>query len=101
MEFFVTLTTNPPEGTSAQQIEDAKSGEAVRAAELAAEGTVLRMWRPPLQPGEWKAAGLWQADSEEDLRKALSTLILYPWFSNIDIVVLSPHPNDPARTQGS
>jgi muconolactone D-isomerase len=97
MEFLVTLTTNPPAGTSAEQIEETKAREAVRAGELAAAGSIERQWRPPLQPGEWKALGLWRADSEAELREKISTLALYPWFSDIEIVALSPHPNDPAR----
>ena len=97
MEYLVTLTTVPPAGTSEAEIEAVRAREAERDAALAAEGKLLRLWRPPLQPGEWKALGLWQAESEAELREAIATLALYPWFAAIEIVPLTPHPADPAR----
>lgn len=96
-EYLVELTTVIPDETPKDVIDDTIAREAVRARELAAQGHVLRMWRPPLKPGERKALGLWSAESEEQLRELLNTLPLHVWFS-IKITPLSPHPNDPAAT---
>ena len=35
--------------------------EAARSRELAVQGHLLRLWRPPLQPGEWRTLGLFAA----------------------------------------
>ena len=94
MEYLVNLHTVIPDGTPETVVKDTVAREAVRAAELAGQGHILRMWRPPLQPGERRALGLWRADDEGQFRDLLATLPLHVWFS-IDITPLSPHPNDP------
>jgi ribose 5-phosphate isomerase B len=40
------------------------SAEAAASAELARERHLVRLWRPPVAPGERKAVGLYRADSE-------------------------------------
>ena len=54
MEYLVTMTTHVPGGTPDGAVDDIRAREAARAGELAAEGHLLRLWRPPLQPGEWR-----------------------------------------------
>jgi muconolactone D-isomerase len=95
MEFLTNLITTVPEGTADETVDETKSREAVRAAELAEQGHLLRLWRPPLQPGEWRSLGLWSADTEDELRSILATLPLHVWM-RVEITPLSPHPNDPA-----
>jgi muconolactone D-isomerase len=96
MEFLTTLITNVPDGTADATVEDTRSREAVRAAELAERGHLLRLWRPPVGPGEWRTLGLWRAGSETELKGILATLPLHKWMT-VEITPLNPHPNDPAN----
>ena len=58
MEYLVTMTARVPEGTSAQEVDEVRAREAANTRELAARGRVLRLWRPPLKPGEWRTIEL-------------------------------------------
>ncbi len=95
MEFLVTMTTHVPDGTSDQAVDEMRSREAVRARELAAQGHLLRLWRPPLQPGEWRTLGLFAADDGEQLEEVLKSMPLRVWRTD-EVTPLSPHPSDPA-----
>ena len=66
----------------------------MRAAELANAGHLVRLWRPPLGPGEWRSIGLFQAADETELRQVLDSLPLHIWMK-VTITPLTPHPNDP------
>lgn len=94
MEFLTTLTTNVPHGTPESTVDSTKDREAIRAAELAQMGHLLRLWRPPTEPGEWRTVGLWSADTEADLNEILASLPLHVWMT-VEITPLNPHPNDP------
>jgi muconolactone delta-isomerase len=48
MEYLVTMTTHVPDGTPDEAVEDVRAREAARSRELAAQGYLLRLWRPPL-----------------------------------------------------
>ena len=96
MEFLVEMVTNVPEGTSEATVADTVAREAVRAAELARQGNLLRLWKPPVKPGEWRTFGLWAADDEQQLHDdVLDTLPLRVWMT-IEVTPFAPHPNDPA-----
>ena len=62
---------------------------------LAAQGHLLRLWRPPLQPGEWRSLGLFAADDADELETVLASMPLRVWRSD-EVTPLSPHPSDPA-----
>ena len=94
MDFLVTMTTHVPDGTTAESVADVKAREAARSAELAAQGHLLRLWRPPLQPGEWRTFGLFSADDEAALDSVLASMPLRIWRTD-DITPLAPHPDDP------
>ena len=96
MEFLVTMTTHVPEGTSTAAVDDVRAREAARSWELAGQGHLLRLWRPPLAPGEWRSLGLFEADDRAALETVLLSMPLRMWRTD-DPVVLSPHPNDPGR----
>jgi muconolactone delta-isomerase len=100
MEYLVTMTTQVPEGTSDEMVEETRSREAARSRELAAEGHLLRLWRPPLQPGEWRSIGLFAAADEDELEKVLASMPLRVWRSD-DVAPLSAHPNDPPHSDAS
>src|SRR5215472_997873 len=96
MEYLVTMTTRVPDGTSQQAVDDIRGREAVRAGELAAQGSLLRLWRPPLQPGEWRSLGLFAAADAARLEEVLASMPLRVWRTD-EVTPLSPHPNDPGR----
>ena len=95
MEFLVTMTTHVPDGVTAEAVDEVRGREAARSRELAAEGHLLRLWRPPLAPGEWRTLGLFAADDEAALEKVLASMPLRIWRTD-EVTPLSPHPNDPA-----
>ena len=97
MEYLVTMTTHVPEGTSEADVQDMRTREAVRARELAAQGHLLRLWRPPLKPGEWRTLGLFSATTDSQLEEVLSSMPLRVWRSD-EVTPLTEHPNDPAIT---
>ncbi|MET9630216.1 muconolactone Delta-isomerase family protein [Lentzea sp. NPDC006480] len=94
-EFIVEITTTIPGGTSQSEVDSLRALEAVRAKELAANGNLVRLWRPI---GEMRSIGLWQADDEDDLHaNVLGTLPLSPWMA-FQVTAVQPHPNDPGRS---
>ena len=96
MEYLVTMTTHVPEGTSEGAVEDIRTREAARSRQLATQRNLLRLWRPPLQPGEWRTLGLFAADGGAELEKVLASMPLRVWRTD-QVTPLSPHPDDPAR----
>ena len=100
MEYLVTMTTHVPEGTPDQAVADIRSREAARSRELAAQGRLLRLWRPPLQPGEWRTLGLFAAADDGQLEEVLASMPLRVWRTD-EVTALSPHPNDPGLAAGA
>lgn len=94
MEYLVTMTTRVPAGTSEAAVAEMRAREARRAAELARDGYLLRLWRPPLQPGEWRTMGLFRAADDGSLEQALASMPLRLWRSD-EAIALGAHPNDP------
>jgi muconolactone D-isomerase len=99
MEYLVTMTTHVPDGTSEDTAEDIRTREAARSRELAAQGHLLRLWRPPLEPGEWRTIGLFAADDRDQLEEILASMPLRVWRTDV-VTALSPHPSDPALARG-
>jgi len=95
MEYLLSMTTHVPGGTSQDTVNDIRAKEAARSRELAAQGYLLRLWRPPLQPGEWRTLGLFAAADASELEEALASMPLRVWRTD-EITPLAPHPNDPA-----
>ena len=95
MEYLVTMTTSVPDGTPEEAVDDMRTREAARSKELAAQGHLLRLWRPPLQPGEWRSLGLFAAEDRDQLEGVLASMPLRVWRTD-EVLPLSPHPNDPA-----
>ena len=90
------MTTHVPDGTPREHVDDVRAREAAHSRELAEQGHLLRLWRPPLQPGEWRSLGLFAADDDEELEQVLASMPLRIWRTD-DVAPLWPHPNDPAR----
>ena len=100
MEYLVTMTTRVPDGTPEQAVQDIRTREAAHSRELAAQGHLLRLWRPPLQPGEWRTLGLFAAAGNDQLEEVLVSMPLRVWRTD-EVTPLSPHPNDPPPASGA
>jgi muconolactone delta-isomerase len=100
MEYFVDMTTHVPEGTAEETVDDVRRREAARARELAADGRLLRLWRPPLAPGEWRTFGLFAAGDDYELDNTLASMPLHIWRTDV-VTTLLPHPNDPHNSRGA
>jgi muconolactone delta-isomerase len=94
MEYLVTMTTRVPDGTPEQAVDEVRAREAAHSRDLAAQGHLLRLWRPPLQPGEWRTFGLFAAASDDELEKVLASMPLRIWRTD-EVTPLASHPNDP------
>jgi muconolactone delta-isomerase len=94
MEYLVTMTTHVPDGTSDAAVETMRAREAAHSLELATEGHLLRLWRPPLRPGEWRTLGLFAAADRAELESVLVSMPLRVWRTD-EVATLSLHPNDP------
>jgi muconolactone delta-isomerase len=98
MEYLVTMTTHVPSGTPERDVADLRAREAAHTEELARQGHVLRLWRPPLGPGEWRTIGLFSAADPADLEHVLASMPLRRWRTD-EVTKLGPHPNDPVSRQ--
>src|SRR5690242_6340797 len=94
MEHLVTMTTRVPDGTPEAAVLDIRTREAAHSRGLAAQGHLLRLWRPPLQPGEWRTLGLFAAADSDQLEEVLASMPLRVWRTD-EVTPLSPHRNDP------
>jgi muconolactone delta-isomerase len=77
------------------EVKKRVSDEAAASPELAREGHLVRLWRPPVAPGQRKAVGAYGANSEAQLDDLLGDLPLSRWMQ-MTVKPLEPHPNDPA-----
>jgi len=96
MEFLVEFNVEVPAGTAEAEVEERTRAEAVAAAELAADGHLLRLWRPAAGAGDPSAVGIYAAGSRAELDALLGALPLADWLQ-MTVVPLAPHPNDPGR----
>ena len=95
MQYLVIMTTRVPGGTAQEAIDDIRTREDAHSRKLASQGYLLRLWRPPLQPGEWRSLGLFAADDDDELERVLASMPLRVWRTD-EVTPLSRHPNDPA-----
>jgi len=95
MEYLVVMTTRLPDRTPQQAIDDIRAREAAHSRKLASQGHLLRLWRPPPQPGQWQNLGLFAADDGDQLDTVLASMPLRAWRTD-QVTPLSRHPNDPA-----
>jgi muconolactone delta-isomerase len=100
MEFFVEFDVKIPHGTPEAEVEARERAEAAAAADLVRRGHLVRLWKPPVEPGESKAVGLFRADSTAQLDALLDALPLTGWMQ-VSVTPLAPHPNDAPSTRAS
>ena len=67
--------------------------ESARAAELAADGVIKKIWR---RTGQKSNVGIWAAVDATQLHSAISSLPFFPWLE-VEIWPLAEHPNDPKK----
>jgi muconolactone delta-isomerase len=94
MEFLVDMVTTVPEGTTDAEVGAIRVREAARSRELAAQGHLLRLWRPPLDAGEWRTWGLFRAADAAELESVLLSMPLRVWRRDT-VTLLTVHPSDP------
>ena len=94
MQYLVTMTTQVPADVSEATVDEVRGREAARSRELVAGGHLLRLWRPPLKPGEWRTLGLFEADDAAQLEEVLASMPLRIWRHD-EVMPLLRHPNDP------
>jgi muconolactone D-isomerase len=97
MDYLVEFIITIPDDARPAEIDQRLAGETTRVAELAAEGRVVRVWKPLPDDGRRRALGLYRAASDEQLEAILDSLPLRPWME-ISVTALAEHPNDPARS---
>jgi muconolactone D-isomerase len=97
MDYLVEFIITIPDDARPAEIEQRLAGETTRVAELAAQGHILRVWKPLPDDGRRRALGLYRAASDEQLEAILDSLPLRPWME-ISVTALAEHPNDPARS---
>ena len=94
MEFLVEFRSRIPDGIPESEVNARYQAEAAASAQLACKGHLIRLWRPPVAPGERKALGLYRADTEAQLDGFLGALPLHEWME-VTITPLQAHPSDP------
>ena len=95
MQFLVEFDITVPDGTPVPEVADREIAEASAAAKLAEDGHLLRAWKPPVAPAEWRVLSLYRVESEPELNSLLQAPPLYDWM-RITVTPLAWHPNDPA-----
>jgi muconolactone D-isomerase len=94
MQFLVHMVvTWPPDGDP-DELQRRVAGEQQRARELAAAGTIERLWRVP---GQWANWGIWEAPDATALHDAVTSLPMWPYLK-VEVHPLALHPNDPGAT---
>jgi muconolactone D-isomerase len=97
VEFLVNIEVGWPANGDPDELARLTAAERVRGAELAAAGTIRRMWRVPGRRANW---GIWEAADATALHAAIRSLPLFPWL-DVDVIPLAAHPNDPERPGGA
>jgi muconolactone D-isomerase len=96
-QFLVRLEIAVPDSLDPQELDDLVARERAVAAELAATGNLLRLWR---EPSGWANWGLWAAEDRAGLLSILGTLPLWPYMTAA-IFPVTPHPSDPAGVRSA
>ena len=91
MEFLVEFEVTVPDGTPDDEVERRERAEAAAAADLVAQGHLIRVWKR----SESTILGLYRAESQKVLDALLAALPLAEWM-HLTVTPLLPHPNDPA-----
>ena len=93
MEFMVFITNTFPADGDKNLLAKLADAESTRAAELAADGVIKKIWR---RTGQKSNVGIWTASDATQLHSAISSLPFFPWLE-VEVWPLAEHPNDPKK----
>jgi muconolactone D-isomerase len=93
MEFLVRIVVEWPPDGDRTELARLHAAERERAAVLAADGRIRRLWRIPGRRANW---GIWEAADATELHAALASLPLFLYLA-IEVHPLAAHPSDPLR----
>ena len=96
MEFLVNIEVGWPADGDADELARITTAERVRGAELAAAGTIRRMWRVPGRRANW---GVWEAEDATALHAAIASLPFFPYLE-LEVIPLAALPTVPERPGG-
>lgn len=93
MEFLALIDVHWPADRDPEELARTLAAETASVRDLAAAGTLKRLWRVP---GRWANWSLWEVPDAMALDGALASLPMYPWLK-ITVHPLAAHPSDPDR----
>jgi len=93
MEFMVHIKNTFPGDGSKELLAQLVKQESERAAVLAADGVIKKIWR---RAGQKSNVGIWEAVDATQLHSAISSLPFFQWLE-VEIWPLAVHPNDPNK----
>lgn len=96
MEFLVNIVVEWPGDGDPDELRRLQAAERIRGEELAAAGSIRRMWRVPGRRENW---GIWEAEDPTVLHAAISSLPFFPYL-DVEVIPLAAHPTDPERPGG-
>ena len=96
MEFMVHIFNTFDVTGDQALLAELTAKEQVRAAELANQGILKKLWR---RTGQRANVGIWQTPDANSLHAAIASLPFFPWLQ-VEIWPLSDHPNDPQKVRG-
>jgi muconolactone D-isomerase len=88
VEFLVQIQVRFPPEMSPQELADIVRRETIRGRELQEAGTIVRIWRVA---GRRANAGIWRAETGDELHAAITSLPAFPWLE-VDVTPLATHP---------
>ena len=94
MEYLVDMVTTGPKGPVLSKLMNYVRMKQCELQSSPKKDHLIRLWRPPLGPDEWRSIGLFRAEDEIEIHKLLGSLPLHIWMK-VAIAPLTPHPNDP------
>jgi muconolactone D-isomerase len=87
-EFMVSIEIDLPADLAEEDRAALVAAEAERGRELAAAGSIVRIWRVP---GRRANVGIWKAPDADVLHAAIASLPMFPYL-DIEVTALATHP---------
>jgi muconolactone D-isomerase len=87
VEFLVQIQVRFPPEMSPEELADIVRRETIRGRELQEAGTIVRIWRVA---GRRANAGIWKAETGDELHAAITSLPAFPWLE-VDVTPLATH----------
>jgi muconolactone D-isomerase len=75
------MTAHVPEETPGQTVAGIRARQAARSSELAGQGHLLRLWRPPVRPGKSRSPGCSAPRNLAETQAMLKPMPLDAWMA--------------------